>query len=61
MRTSTIGLIFAALVGVAAVIGWAISLWITAGDAEVVQVQGPVITSDFELVDQAAEPFGTRI
>jgi protein SCO1 len=53
MRTSTFGLTIAALVGVAAAIGWVISLWIPAGAASAVaEDQGPVITSDFELVDQ---------
>ena len=52
MRTSTVGLTIAALVAVAAVIGWAVSLWIPGGATEVTE-EGPLITSDFELVDQA--------
>jgi protein SCO1 len=54
MRTSTFGLTIAALVGVAAAIGWVISLWISTGvtASAVTGDQGPVITSDFELVDQ---------
>ena len=54
MRTSTFGLTIAALVAAAAVIGWAVSLWIPGGEtsSEVSEGQGPVITSEFELVDQ---------
>ena len=54
MRTSTFGLTIAALVAAAAVIGWAVSLWIPDGEtsSEVSEGQGPVITSEFELVDQ---------
>ena len=52
MRTSTVGLTIAALVAVAAAIGWAVSLWIPGGATEVTE-EGPSITSDFELVDQA--------
>jgi protein SCO1/2 len=48
-----IGLALAALVGGAAALSWAYSIWRSIGtDSPTVAAQGPVITSDFELVDQ---------
>ena len=54
MRTSTFTLTVAALIAAATAIGWAISLWIPGKEtsSEVTEGQGPVIKSDFELVDQ---------
>lgn len=54
MRTSTFSLTVAALIAAVTAIGWAISLWIPGKEtsSEVTEGQGPVIKSDFELVDQ---------
>jgi protein SCO1/2 len=51
-----VGLALAALVGGAAVLGWAYSIWRSVGsDSLTVASQGPVIASDFELVDQTGQ------
>jgi protein SCO1 len=59
MRTrSLIGLAVAALVGGAAALGWALSIWLVPASAprEAAAQGRPLITSEFELVDQAGKP-----
>jgi protein SCO1/2 len=54
MRTrNLVGLAVALLVGGAAVLGWALSIWLApTSPAPEATAQEPVITSEFELVDQ---------
>ena len=57
MRTRTaVGLAVAALVGGAAALSWALSIWLVpASPTPEATAQGPVITSEFELVDQTGK------
>jgi protein SCO1 len=56
MRTRTVGLALAALVGGAAALGWALSIFFSLREEEPVATTGsPVITSEFELVDQTGK------
>ena len=53
---SLIGLAAAALVGGAAALGWALSIWLApTSAAPEATAQDPVITSEFELVDQTGK------
>jgi protein SCO1/2 len=56
MRTRPlVGLAVAALVGGAAALGWALSIFFSLREEEPVATGSPVITSEFELVDQTGK------